>query len=146
MEKLEIKARKVNSTLSKLKSKKKVGRKLFDDKNEEIVLQKLEQVWGIGGSDKEAAFFGGISIRAYYDYLKKHSTISARKEALKNQPILKARQELVRGLSGNPELAFKYLERKLPDEFGLKGQVKVEEVKVEVVYGKKTSQGKQKKL
>lgn len=99
---------------------KKTGRKLFNGKDEKTVVQKLEQVWTFGGSDKEAAFYAEISPAALSDYLKKNPLISERKEALKNKPILKAREELIKGLKDNPELALKYLERKLPDEFALK--------------------------
>jgi hypothetical protein len=107
----------------KKKTKNKVGRPLFGGKDPKIVLQKLEQVWGIGGSDAEAAFFADISPAALSDYLKKHPKISERKAALKNRPILKARQEVVKGLEDNPEFALKYLERKLPGEFSLKNTI-----------------------
>ena len=97
--------------------KKKAGRKIFDGKDPKIVIAKLEQGWGIGGTDREASFFADISPAALSDYLKKHPKITERKEALLNQPILKARQEVVKGLEGNPEFSLKYLERKLSKEF-----------------------------
>lgn len=96
------------------------GRKIFDGKGEAFILQKLEQVWGIGGSDAEAAFYAEISPAALSDYLKKHPAITERKEALKNKPILKARQEVVKGLENNPEFSLKYLERKISKEFALR--------------------------
>lgn len=104
-------------------NKKMAGRKLFDGKNPEIVLQQLEQVWSIGGSDKEASFYAGISPACLSDYLKNNPSIYERKIELKNKPILKARQEVIKGLDGNPEFALKFLERKMPDEFGAKQQV-----------------------
>ena len=36
---------------------------------------------------------------------------------MKAKPIFKARHELVKGLTDNPELALKFLERKLKSEF-----------------------------
>jgi hypothetical protein len=99
------------------------GRRQFDGKDIKIVIQKLEQVWGIGGSDAEAAFYADISKAALSDYLKKHPTLTERKADLKNKPILKARQEVVRGLDGNPEFSLKYLERKLPAEFAISTKI-----------------------
>jgi len=108
--------------------KKGVGRKQFDGRSQSEVVQKLEQVWGIGGSDAEAAFFADISKAALSDFLKKNPRIAERKEALKENPILLARQVLLKGISGdkekgmlpNPELALKFLERKLKKEFSLR--------------------------
>jgi hypothetical protein len=105
---------------------KKDGRKLFDGKNYDTVILKLEQVWGIGGSDHEAARFAEISPASLCQFLKKSEHVSKRKEELKNNPILKARQEIVKGLTNNPEFALKFLERKLPDEFGVKQRVALE--------------------
>lgn len=104
----------------KQKPEAKRGRKLFDGKNAEIVLQKLEKVFSIGGTDVEACFYAEISPSALYEYQKKNPAFLERKRALKQGPNLKARQEVVKGLDGNPELALKYLERKLPEEFGVK--------------------------
>ncbi len=106
--------------MRKKHNKPGAGRKQFEGKKIDIVIQKLEQVWGIGGSDKEASFFAEISPAALSDFLKRNPKISERKESLKNRPILKARQEVIKGLEGNPEFALKYLERKLPDEFALR--------------------------
>ena len=119
----------------KIKDKKKAGRKLFDGKNEKEVIPKLEQVWSIGGTDKEACFYAEISPPALCRYLQKHPAVSERKEALKQGPILKARREVVTGLTGNPEFALRYLERKLPDEFGLKQNQAISQTVV-VVNGK----------
>jgi hypothetical protein len=102
---------------------KNAGRKIFDGKDKAITIQKLEQVWGIGGSDKEASFYADISPAALSDFLKKNPDITERKEALKNKPILKARQEVVKGLDNNPEFSLKYLERKLQDEFAIKQKI-----------------------
>ena len=96
---------------------KDAGRKLFDGKSKEIVIQKLEEVWAIGGSDEEAAFYAGISKAALSDFLKKNIDISERKEALKEKPILKARQTVVRDLD-DPNGARWYLTKKRKLEFG----------------------------
>jgi len=117
--------------------KTKVGRKIFDGKNEKEVIPKLEQVWSIGGTDKEACFYAEISPPALCRYLQKHPVILERKEALLQKPILKARQELVKGLDGDPELALKYLERKLPKEFAVQQRLEhfgLHEGAIRIVY------------
>lgn len=105
-----------NKEDNKNNNRKNAGRKIFDGKNPEIVLQKLEQVWSLGGSDLAAASYADISVGALSDYLKKHPEISERKELFKQRPILKALKSVFDGLD-DPDLAMKYLERKLPNEY-----------------------------
>lgn len=83
-------------------------------------IKKLEEVFGIGGSDGEACFYSNITPVTLYNYCKENPDFYIRKEQLKERPILKARQELIKGLTDNPELALKYLERKRKKEFSLK--------------------------
>ncbi len=83
----------------------------------EDVIRKLEEVFAIGGSDEEACFYANISKPSLYDYQKKHPEFTDRKEALKEKPILKARQTVVKSLD-DPNQAFRYLEKKRRKEFG----------------------------
>lgn len=83
------------------------------------VVKKLEEVFAIGGSDEEACFYADISRQTLYDYQKIHPEFVDRKEALKEKPVLKARQTLVKSLD-TPDMALKYLERKKPKEFSPK--------------------------
>ncbi len=82
-------------------------------------IAKLEQAFGYGASDSEACFYAGISKDALYDYCRVHPEFSHRKEALKERPILKARQTIIDSLN-NPEYAKWYLERKRANEFSTK--------------------------
>jgi len=82
------------------------------------VLQKLESVFSIGGSDREACIYADIAMSTLYNYQIAKPEFVERKRDLKEKPILKARQEVVKGLSGNPEFSLKYLERKKKREFG----------------------------
>lgn len=82
----------------------------------EAVLNKLEEVFAIGGSDEEACFYADISKQTLYDYQKNNPEFIDRKEALKERPILKARQVIVKSLD-NPEHSKWYLERKKKKEF-----------------------------
>ena len=79
-------------------------------------IHKLEEVFAIGGSDREACFYADISMGALYLYQDKHPEFIERKEALKERPILKARQTVVKALD-NPVDAQWYLTRKRKSEF-----------------------------
>ena len=105
--------------------KSNVGRPLFDGKDYDIVIQKLEQAWSLGCSDKDASFFSGISPAALSDFLKKNPDISERKEELKTKVVLKAKQELIKGFENNPEICLKYLERKRKDEYSTKTETDI---------------------
>ena len=93
------------------------GRKMFDGKDPNVVLQKLEMAWAVDASDAEAAFFADISPPALCAYLKKNPKITERKEALKNKPKFAAKVSVANALPSNPELALKYLERRAPKEY-----------------------------
>lgn len=80
------------------------------------LLNKLEEVFAIGGSDTEACFYANISPETMYKYGREHPEFMERKEALKEKPILKARQTIVKGLD-DPDNAKWYLERKKKKEF-----------------------------
>lgn len=99
------------------KKGQKVGRKWFDGRPEAVIVRKLETVWALDGTDEEAALFADISKASLSEYLKSHPAIAERKEALKNCPVLSARQTVIKSLK-SPEFAFRYLEKKKKDEFG----------------------------
>ncbi len=95
-------------------------------------LNKLEQAFSIGTSDKEACIFAGISEEALYYHQRKYPEYVKRKELLKEKPLLKARITVVNSLH-DPDHAEWYLERKSKDEFStrsnlaLSGRLEVEE-------------------
>lgn len=95
----------------------KPGRKQFDGKNKEIILQKLEQAFSLGCTDEEAYVYAGISKSAFYVYQQNHPEFLDRKEVLRAGVILRARKTIVARLD-TWEHAWKYLERSLPEEFG----------------------------
>ena len=103
---------------------KGAGRLVFDGKDKELVLSKLQEVWGIGGSDGEAAFYADISTSALSRYLEKNPDIAEFRDKLKEKPVLKARQTIVRDLETVPTAQW-YLERKKKDEFGQKEGVQI---------------------
>lgn len=101
-------------------------------KVDKFVVDKWEQAFAIGCTDSEACAYADVSRDLLYDYQKKHPEFIDRKNSLKERPILKARQEVVKGLSNNPELALKFLERKKKDEFSLRQEIdQKSEVKID---------------
>jgi hypothetical protein len=79
-------------------------------------IQKLEQAFAFGSTDEEACFYANIGKSTLYDYIKANPEFSERKEALKLNPILKARETVVSSLD-NPIHAQWYLARKRKKEF-----------------------------
>lgn len=80
------------------------------------VIGKLEEVFALGGSDREACFFAGINPDSLYEYQKEHPEFTERKEMLKEQPVLLARRTVVKAIE-QPQHAEWYLERKAKKEF-----------------------------
>lgn len=93
------------------------GRKLFNGRAAAEVVAQCKQVWAIGGSDAEAAAFAGISVFSLCRYLQRNPDIFELRNVLKQRPVLIARMTIFNNLH-IPEVAWKYLERKRPDEFG----------------------------
>lgn len=80
---------------------------------------KLEQAFAIGCTDKEACAYAEITEDQLYYYENTINTqFRVKKHELKEKPILKARQTVVKALD-NPKDAQWYLEKKLSDEFGV---------------------------
>lgn len=94
------------------------GRPLFDGKSLTSVLQKLEHVFAIGGTDEEACIYADISPSAFYEYQKSHPEFLERKRLLKAKPILKARETIMKRIGTDPKVAMWYLAKHLPAEFG----------------------------
>lgn len=88
----------------------------------EMVLVKLEAAFSMDCTIREACNYAGISKDAYYDYCLKNPKYSDRVEALREKPILLARQTVVAELS-NPEGARWYLERKRKKEFSTRTEL-----------------------
>ena len=80
-------------------------------------ITKLEQAFAIGCTDKEACSYAEITPDQLYYYTREvNPEFQAKKEELKEKPILKAKQTIVKSLD-EPEHAKWYLERKKKDEF-----------------------------
>lgn len=80
------------------------------------IITKLEQAFSMDCTIAEACFYAGISESTYYEWVKDDDKLSDRFKGLRNTPVLKARQALVKSLD-DPKMALKYLERKRKAEF-----------------------------
>lgn len=74
--------------------RKKVGRKPFDGKEEDVVVQKLEAAYSVDATDEEACLQADISVRALYNYQEKHPEFVQRKQLLKSKLILVGRNNV----------------------------------------------------
>lgn len=103
-----------------------IGRPVkFDD----TLVQKLEEAFALDCSIPEACFYANISKQTYYNHVDgkgddgtKPKDLFDRFEALRNKPILMARQTVVKALKDNPDMAMKYLERKARNEFSTRSE------------------------
>ncbi len=109
-------------TIQAERPKKSAGRKWFDGKDEQFVLTKCKEVWAIGGSDAEAAFYAEITGASLSRYLDAHTKVKEFRNALHEKPILKARQTIVKDLD-SPEGARWYLSRKVKREFSERSEI-----------------------
>ena len=79
----------------------------------------LRNAYVYGASDAEACYFAGISTQQLYYYIKtENPDFGKEKEALKLNPVFNARAVILKAMETNPELAWRYLAKKLPKEFG----------------------------
>ena len=87
------------------------------------VLEKLRQAFAIDATIDEACFYAGIDQSTYHIWKKKEPKQFEQLEALRNTPILAARQTIATGIKSDPQLALKYLERKRKAEFSTRAEV-----------------------
>lgn len=139
----DIKAPQQSKVVKKSKKKtKKTGPKQPWKITSEAI-QKLEVAFAYDMTDEEACHYADISTSSLYAYQEKNPKFLERKKALKQRPVMKAREEMIKKLStrkiktldkdGNyveidippdsKDLRW-YLERKRKDEFS--GKVIVE--------------------
>lgn len=81
-------------------------------------IKKLEEAFAIDATVEEACFYADISTVTYYGWIKEFPKMKERFNALRQKPILKARQTIVNKLGDNYNNAIDYLKRKRRAEFG----------------------------
>lgn len=85
-------------------------------------INKLESVFAIGGTDKEACSYADISHQTLYNYQHDHPEFVERKEMLKEKPFIKARQTIVKSLDNAGDAQW-YMERKKKLEFSVRNEL-----------------------
>jgi hypothetical protein len=85
-------------------------------------IKKLEEVFAMDGTVKEACFYAGISTQTYYTFVKNEPEFLDRFNALRESPVLKARKAIFDNLD-KPQCAQWYLSRKRKEEFTDKEEV-----------------------
>lgn len=86
-------------------------------------LQVLREAFLLDCTDEEACFKANISPSTLYNYQVSNPEYLELKKSYKQNPFLLARQSVIDGFVGNPDLALKYLERKKKDEFSLRNEL-----------------------
>lgn len=81
------------------------------------VRKKMEEAAAMDCSIEEICLYAGITKPTYYDWTKADLEFSARLEALRADPVLKARTTIIEAITKNPQTAAWYLERKRKKEF-----------------------------
>jgi hypothetical protein len=87
------------------------------------VVLKLEQAFSWGCSVNEAIEYGGIGKTAYYAWIALNPHFKERIEQLQQRPIMMAKMSVYEAMKHDGNLALKYLERRLPEEFSLKATI-----------------------
>lgn len=80
-------------------------------------IQKLEASFALDCSIGEICFYCDISPSTLLNWREKNPELFSRLERLRDKPILKARQEVVKGIENDKEFALKYLSKKKKAEF-----------------------------
>jgi len=88
-------------------------------------VKKIEEACAIGCSIAEICYYADISKETYYNWIEEFPKLKEKFDRLRQRPVLMARQEVVKGLVGNPEFSLKVLERIKNDEFSLRSAVDV---------------------
>lgn len=106
-------------TMSKLLNDTPFGRTGWWE--DDVGLQRIETLrrcYLQGASDSEACYLAGISKQQLYTYQTKVPDFREEKKALKLNTVYKARLTVNKAVETDSNMAWKYLSRKLPEEFG----------------------------
>src|SRR5579872_718494 len=111
---------KIMATPRKPKSElKSPGRKQFDGKDEETVLQLLRDGWAMDLNDEECSAHAGISAAALSVYLKNNPEFLKQKTRLKENSNIKTKKTIHDNLH-DPKVAMWRAERRMKDDFATK--------------------------
>ena len=88
------------------------------------ILEKLEEAFKLGCTNREACFYADVPESTFYDFLKEYPEYSDKIAMWKDYQKIKARFVVHKALEkGDRDMAKWYLERKAKDEFNTKIEV-----------------------
>lgn len=87
------------------------------------VIRKIEEVAALDGSVEEMAYYAGIHRDTIYLHLKTDPEFSDRINALRERPVLKARQTAIAKMNESYSNAMDYLSRKKKLEFSTRQEI-----------------------
>jgi len=107
--------------VSKNENKNQVGRpRAITPKK----LEKLEEAFKLGCTNREACFYADIAESTFYDFLKEYPEYSDKIAMWKDYQKIKARMVVHKALDkGDRDMAKWYLERKVKEEFSTKQEI-----------------------
>ncbi len=121
----------MGTTLEQQKENKRLAKNAKIAKTLELTnerpakVERLRQAFSIGANIEMACRYAGINKTTYYEWIKNDEQLANDLASFRDQPILKSLKTVVGSLD-QPGYAFKYLEKKLPDEYGEKSTIKHE--------------------
>ena len=115
-------------------------------KRSEELVNKLEYAFSLGCSVTEACLYADISRETYYKWCKVDESLSDRMEELRENPILIARESVIKGIKTDPDLALKFLERRKKDEFSTKTENEHKVILPQPIFGGKSIEEPKRKV
>ncbi len=100
---------------------KKISEAMREGNAEKV--SKLKDAAALDASVGEMCYYAGISESTYFRWMKENPELQEEITRLRNKPVLKARQEVIKGLDNNPQFALAYLSKKRSSEFSEKSKV-----------------------
>ena len=89
----------------------KVNNEKQKSKIDDSILALLKQAFMLGCTDGEACLFANISTDTLYRYQVKNPDYAIKKAQWKENPVLLARAEVIKGLKEKPDHALKVMKR-----------------------------------
>lgn len=87
-------------------------------------LEKLEEAFKLGCTNREACFYADVAESTFYDFLREYPEYSDKIAMWKDYQKIKARYVVHKALEkGDRDMAKWYLERKARDEFSTKQEI-----------------------
>lgn len=83
-------------------------------------LRLLEEALTKGATVRLACVYAGVPERTYYDWLAADEQLSQRMDLVKNNNVFIALDTIGKAIKTDPAAAFKYVQHKVPEEWGNK--------------------------